>query len=654
MIADKKITFVLKSSNEITANAFIVKINNKRIVSSTSIVNFKSGYITEYTPSSSDLNNNNQRNVMEVNIFNSTSEMTVDLYILYTAKEELDSAIKKNNTLVKANVVDVVLSEKDFGNATSANYTTGVVSPAANYKSTTFLKIGTSKDILVASSTNAYGVCCYDKDKVYKYFIFNDTTFSEEQYYKLTDDIEYIIINGGNREIRCPLGTIIYNVPVRYVCDNMDLLQELEACPYKVFTHDEFFNTKETRVITYASEPTTDTVYSSRIKLDVRDYIGMQSSNRGLNPVFEYDAKGNCVASHCYQAGTDNWYVRGAIKFHPETAYITSSNETNYKTNIVLYKKPSNRSFISAIDNEKFSRNSRLSEWKAFGDSTSDEGWAGEEVDYWTLAARMLAITPENMAKAASSFLPFKGSGTVAGENNTAIYDKTKLLLDFEGLITILGGTNDYNGGWDGAVWPPASSSDRASKLMLTQDNGKELFKELSVKKFEDLLTIDELQSDHDNHYFEEAFLYTMWDLKIKNPKALIVCISPFGRIGEEYPNIVGATLQDYRVAEQRICQLLGIPFLDVQEVVGGINYDFYFNTSESETAAAEGLHPNANGHKIAGAWLAVKLRTYIDTWEMLNNGYIDTAYEQGQSKGAAQSHKTFIKESFELTDFVE
>lgn len=187
---------------------------------------------------------------------------------------------------------------------------------------------------------------------------------------------------------------------------------------------------------------------------------------------------------------------------------------------------------------------------------------------------------------------------------------------------------------------------------MLTQENGKELFKELSVKKFEELLTIDELLADHNNHYFEEAFLYTMWDLKIRNPKALIICISPFGRIGEEYPNIVGATLQDYRVAEQRICQLLGIPFLDVQEVVGGINYDFYFNTSESETAAAEGLHPNADGHKITAAWLTVKLRNLIDIWELMNNDYINTAYLQGKNT-TGQKNKMFDKDTFELNDFV-
>lgn len=102
MIADKKITFVLKSNNEITANLFSVKINNKNIVAITSIANFQQGYIIDYTPSSSDLKNNNQSNAMDVNIYNSTSEMTVDLCILYTAKEELDSAIEKNNTLVKA------------------------------------------------------------------------------------------------------------------------------------------------------------------------------------------------------------------------------------------------------------------------------------------------------------------------------------------------------------------------------------------------------------------------------------------------------------------------------------------------------------------------------------------------------------------------
>ena len=654
MIVDKKYAFVLKSSNKITANLFRVRINNKTIVDITNIINFDSGYIIEYTPSSSDLKNNNQSNVMDVDIYNSESEMTADLYILYTAKEELDSVIEKNNTLVKANVVDIVLEERHFANKVNASMTTGVVSPtnsSNNNRCTTFLKLGTSKDILVASSTNSFSIVCFDKDKIYKYFIFNSTSISESNYYKFTDDIEYIIINGGNTESKCPIGTIIYNVPVEYMCNNINSLQKLEACPFKVFNYNEFFNSTGKEVETYASEPTDNASCSSRINLDVSDYEGIQSSNRNLNPVFEYDVKGNCVASHCYQSGTDEWYARGAIKFNPETAYITVVGNNNYKTNIILYKKPSHRIYVSPIDNAKYSRDSRMTEWKVFGDSTSDEGWAGTEVDYWTMASRILGLQAENMAKAASSFLPFKGSGSVAGETNTAIYDKTKLLSDFAGLITILGSTNDYNGGWSGAVWAPTDSEDRASKLMLTQENGKDLFNELSVKKFDDLLNIDELLADHNNHYFEEAFLYTMWDLKIRNPKALIICISPFGRIGEEYPNIVGATLQDYRNSEKRICQLLGIPYLDVQDVVGGINHTFYFNDAESETSAAEGLHPSADGHKITAAWLTVKLRTYIDMWELMNNGYIDTAYWQGKNT-TSSSNSMFVKENFELKDY--
>lgn len=652
-IVGEKITFILSAENiQLGIKTISIKLNNKALYSGTDF-DLSTGLIIEKTPSTEDLANNNEGNKLTVQLSNVQSEGDLDLYLLYSSETDLNNLKIGNDTFIKANVVDMVLKEEDFGNKAGANLTTGAITPTSNNnRCTTFKKLGTTKDVLMGASSSAYSIVAYDKNKTWKYFIFNSVDNTSPKYYKFTEDIEYIVINGGSSENKCPLGTIIYNVPVEYVWDNISPLQKLEACPYKVFTYDEFFNTKSINVATFASEPSASTANDARIKLDVRGYIGIQSSNRALNPIYEYDANGNCVAAYSYQSNSDNWYARGAIKFHPETAYITVVCSNKYKTNIVLYKKPSRRNFISAIDNEKYSRNSRLTEWKVFGDSTSDEGWAGTEVDYWTMASRLLGLQAENMAKAASSFLPFI-DGSVAGAANTSIYEKTKLLSDFNGLITMLGGTNDYNGGWNGSVWGPANTENRASKLMIIQENGRELFKKLSVKKFEELLTIEELLADHNNHYFEEAFLYIMWDLKIRNPKALIICISPFGRIGEEYPNVVGATLQDYRNAEKRICQLLGIPFIDIQDVVGGINYNFYFNRAESETSVAEGLHPNVDGHKISGAWLTVKLREYIDMWELLNNGYIDTAYGQGKNT-TGKSNKMFEKETFELNSFVK
>lgn len=65
-------------------------------------------------------------------------------------------------------------------------------------------------------------------------------------------------------------------------------------------------------------------------------------------------------------------------------------------------------------------------------------------------------------------------------------------------------------------------------------------------------------------------------------------------------------------------------------------------------------LASRGKGHKRTGAWLAVKIREYIDMWDLLNNGYIDTAYDQGQSESAAeQSKKIFQKEVFELKDYI-
>lgn len=658
---NEKFTLLLKSDQAVTSDNVLifVKFNNKTsILKEASGNNLDIGIPIEHTPTSDDLSNNNDANYIEVSIYNNTNPLRADLYFLWTSSEVVDNFNNNINTLVNAKTTNIVLTEEYFNNKGNFDFSSGIIKYNANTRCTSFLKLGTSKRVLCRQATSQYNIFVYDAYKRFMYFLNISSGYDKEKEYTLGSSAEYICISGGNNTNKLPLGTIIYDVPKEYDRYNIAYLRDLSSCPSKVFTYEEFFNVPDTYIKSFASEPEYSAVNNARVKLDVKDYIGIQISNRALCPLYEYDDKGNCVAYYDYQHSGDDWFARGVIRFHPETRYISSYNNKMYRTNIVLYKMPSKRNYIQSLDDTKFSRTSRITVSAHFGDSTSDEGWSdstNKEVCYWNLAARMLGILPKNMAKAASSFLPFKGSGSAAGMQNTAIYDKTRLLSDFVGLITVMGGTNDYNGGWDGSVWGAEKSVDRVSKIMLLQDNGKEMFKELSVKKFEDLLSIEKLVEDHDNHYFEEAFMYTMWDLKLRNPKALIVCISPFGRIGEEYPNIVGAKLQDYRDAEKRICQLLGIPFLDVQEVVGGVNHTFYYDASSTKPeSAAEGLHPNADGHKIAGAWMTMKIRDYIDMWDLLNNGYMDTLYAQGQSKGAAQLQKTFVKEIFELTNFIE
>lgn len=647
IVSNKKITLVLKSEDGLTATRISIKFNSKTLFGTYNF-NLAEGFIVEFTPDEEDIKNNNQSNILEVSLQYVSNAGNMDSYFLYDVEEQIDINQSSLNTVVRANVQDIELTKNFFNDKVYYDLKDGHVYYAQSGKSTPILKLGTTKDVTIPSAiTQTVTVVAFDINKKFKYFVLLNYE-EKERYIAFTREIEYIAFS----QATVTPGIIIHNVPIEYNVYNERNLQLLTSCPSRIFTNDEFFNTIGTNI---QSSATTEenASYNSRLKLDVRDYVGIQISNRYLCSLYEYDKKGNCVAYYNTQDNAPvNWYVRGAVVFNPETAYISLSNHKGYKTNIILYKRPTFRTYTDMLANVKYSRDGRIRDWKVCGDSTSDEGWAGKEVDYWTMTSRILALQAEKNAKAASSFLPLKSG---SAPSNTSIYDKTKLISDFNGLITVSAGTNDYGGGWDGSVWAPSVSLNSCSKLMLTQSNSSELFKELSVKKFEDLLNIDELFADRDNHYFEEAFLYTMWDLKKRNPQALIVCIAPFGRIGEEYPNPANATLQDYRKAEQRICQLLGIPFLDFQEVVGGINDTFYFKENENPEkpeAAAEGLHPDEQGHKIAAAWLIVKLRQLIDMWELMNNGYIDCAYLQGPNN-TIESGKMFVREEFELKDFV-
>lgn len=442
---NEKFTLLLKSNQEVTSENILifVKLNNKTsILKEGSGSNLDIGVLIEYTPTSDDLSNNNDANYIEVSIYNNTTPLQADLYFLRTYSEVVDSYNDNINTLVNARITDIVLTEEYFNNKGSFDFSSGAVKYNANSRCTSFLKLGTSKRVLCRQATSQYSIFVYDACKKFIYFLNIASGYDREKEYTFGSSAEYICISGGNNTNKLPLGTTIYDVPKEYDRYNIECLQVLDSCPSKVFTNEEFFNVSDTYIRSFASEPEPSTANNARVKLDVKDYIGIQVSNRALCPLYEYDDKGNCVAYYDYQYSGDDWFARGAIRFHPETRYISSYNNKTYRTNIVLYKKPSERSYIQSLDDAKFSRASRITDSAHFGDSTSDEGWAdatNKEVYYWNLAARMLGISPKNMAKAASSFLPFKGSGSVAGVQNTAIYDKTRLLSDFVGLITKAG-----------------------------------------------------------------------------------------------------------------------------------------------------------------------------------------------------------------------
>lgn len=427
-------------------------------------------------------------------------------------------------------------------------------------------------------------------------------------------------------------GIIIYDVLRDYENEKKEMNNLCENAVINSFLPNDLFNAGnledgEADIVESETDVCTDYI-------DVSLCVGAVFPINGVVfKLWEYDADKMVIKHHFRHRNNYPYNIDGTnpdsqdlmekISFSKDTKYIRAVCKVGFEKSVYLFKP--NQNFSTNELNRLFVRNNKLTDWYAFGDSISDQGWATpKEIDYWQMASNIMGLTGHNMAKAGSSFAILKENSS-AGDTSSIIYSKTHAISGVKkSLITILAGTNDYNQGPKG-VWNAVGTG---TNLMMKEENGEELFAELLYKPFEQLTIPTGTYSE--TYYFEEAFLVTMWDLKRNNPESLIVCLLPCGRIGEDTKNTNGVILQDIRNVESRICKRLGIQTIDMSYAIPALNDDTYFDSKTTTTGVvAEGLHPNKNGHKRMTTYLMSQLEPIIKDWEIRQSIDLDSVYNK-------------------------
>ena len=156
------------------------------------------------------------------------------------------------------------------------------------------------------------------------------------------------------------------------------------------------------------------------------------------------------------------------------------------------------------------------------------------------------------------------------------MYDKTKTLTGFTGLITVAIGVNDY------IPQHPLGVARTSIKATLASLNGIETYNAA--------------------YTFADGFRFTMETLKNDNPDATIFCLLPINSNTEwngsdaTYPIL----LQQYRDVEIEICKYLGIEIIQMQYCgISPSNLPLYM---------PDGLHPNDNGHTLMAEYMLKKI----------------------------------------------
>lgn len=247
----------------------------------------------------------------------------------------------------------------------------------------------------------------------------------------------------------------------------------------------------------------------------------------------------------------------------PTTIYfLYYSSDEAYNDSVTIKKRTGN--------------NSAEIKYTAFGDSiTAGIGSTGNDKSYAYILNGIFGFSAfNNRGVSGTSFVK-------QNADNGIIYTRTSDLSGYTGIITVMGGTNDYGN----SVGSPLGDVDTILGMAYTD------------------LTAPSTTYDAE-YTFAEAFRYTIENLIVNNPNAVIYVLSPINRVNEDVVNDQGKTLDDYRECEKKICHALGITYIDMREC--GISI---FNDN---TLLGDGLHPNDNGYKRMAAFLVKTIENMI------------------------------------------
>lgn len=117
-----------------------------------------------------------------------------------------------------------------------------------------------------------------------------------------------------------------------------------------------------------------------------------------------------------------------------------------------------------------------------------------------------------------------------------------------------------------------------------------------------------------DNTKFKPAFYNLLMGCMTTFSNSKILVITPCHRKDSKPDNVAntaGMTLKDYRDAEIEICELLGIPYLDMWTELGFTP----FNETQKNNYMPDGLHPNIEGmRKFVGTAICSKIEKILPT----------------------------------------
>lgn len=109
---------------------------------------------------------------------------------------------------------------------------------------------------------------------------------------------------------------------------------------------------------------------------------------------------------------------------------------------------------------------------------------------------------------------------------------------------------------------------------------------------------------------FMESFASMVDKLHENYPSAIVVCLSMFYTcrgtdLGCTRVNDMGYTESDYSDAVEKVCKIMGVPYIDIYDV--GFNFDNYYPTYSIDSST-EATHPNALGHAVIAKRIIDKL----------------------------------------------
>ncbi|PGR00704.1 SGNH/GDSL hydrolase family protein [Priestia megaterium] len=243
----------------------------------------------------------------------------------------------------------------------------------------------------------------------------------------------------------------------------------------------------------------------------------------------------------------------------------------------------------------------------------TDDGTTTTDIIIPKFGERLYLTEDKQMNKWFNTIVNIIGDSVVKGENSADSYRRMKN----DNIASILreefGFATARNYGIGGSRITTHSDANFAKKGMVDRygDMGAADLNILwgGTNDFGGNVPMGSLSDLTDNTKFKPAFYNLVNGLLTKYPGKQLLILTPMHRKDskpENVANAAGLLLKDYRDAEIEICEMLGVPYLDMWSELGFTP----FNDSMKTTYMPDGLHPSIEGmRKYVGRRICNKVR---------------------------------------------